>query len=411
MRKLIVVGIVAPLVVGAASMSTQAASTASYVVMVKDGFNPATVATNDGVAPTEVWREVGGFAAELTAKQVSRLKADPAVEAVAADGVVASIPNGSSTPIEQPAQVVRVAVRRVGGLESPTAKIDGRNDRLNVDLAILDSGIDRRHPDLNVAGGFNCVDGGSKQDWDDRDGHGTMVAGFAAAIDNKIGVVGVAPGARLWAIRVADPDGNISDSALLCGLNWVIENADKIEVANMSLAGTGNDLSACGATPPNAIHEATCEMVRRGVTAVAAAGNDSMDAATVTPAAFPEVIAVSAMADYDGQPGGLASVPTVCDPEYLDDHLTSFSNYGAPVDIAAPGACVTSTYPGGQYAFSSGTSFATPLVSGAAALYIATHPNAKPAKVREVLVARAEPGPIPGDPDTYPEGVLNVRGL
>ena len=398
----------------AAAPAQAAASTKSYVVMVKDGLDPAEVATGDGVAPTQVWDEVGGFAADLTNQQVNRLRADPAVESVEVDGVFASIPNSSSAPVDQPAQLVKAAVRRVGGLESPTAKIDGIDERVKVDIAVLDGGIDPDHPDLNVAGGFNCL-GGKKQDWDDRDGHGTMVGGFAAAIDNSIGVVGVAPGARLWGIRVADPDGNITDAALLCGLNWVIEHADKIEVANMSLAGDDNDLSPCGATPRSPIHEAICEMVRRGVTAVAAAGNYSMDAATFTPAAYPEVIAVSAMADFDGQPGGLTAIPNVChfegDPEQLDDHFAWFSNYGAPVDIAAPGVCVTSTYPGGLYAFSDGTSFSTPFVAGAAALYISTHPNVKPAKVREVLVARAEPGPIPGDPDAYPEGVLNIRGL
>ena len=95
-------------------------------------------------------------------------------------------------------------------------------------------------------------------------------------------------------------------------------------------------------------------MVRRGVTTVAAAGNHSMDAATFAPAAYPEVIAVSAMADFDGQPGGLARSRTVvCVPRrQLDDHFAFFSNYGAPVDIAAPGVCVTSTFPGSQYAFS-----------------------------------------------------------
>jgi subtilisin len=416
MKEAIVVGAVALTGIwttAAAAPAQAGGTTQSYVVMVKDGLDPAEVATADGVAPTQVWDEVGGFAADLTNRQVTRLRADPAVESVEVDGVFASIPDSSSAPLDQPAQAVKAAVRRVGALESPTAKIDGIDERIKVDIAILDGGIDPEHPDLNVAGGFNCL-GGKKQDWDDRDGHGTMVGGFAAAIDNSIGVVGVAPGARLWAIRVADPDGNISDSALLCGLNWVIEHADKIEVANMSLAGDDNDLAPCGtsATPP--IHEAICEMVGRGVTAVAAAGNYSMDAATFTPAAYPEVIAVSAMADFDGQPGGLAAIPNVCQfesEEQLDDHFAWFSNYGAPVDLAAPGVCVTSTFPGSQYAFSDGTSFSTPFVAGAAALYISTHPNAKPAKVREVLVARAEPGPIPGDPDTHPEGVLNVREL
>ena len=194
----------------------------------------------------------------------------------------------------------------------------------------------------------------------------------------------------------------------------MIEHADKIDVANMSLSGDDNDLAPCGTSAASAIHEAVCKMVKRGVTAVAAAGNQSMDAATVTPAAYPEVIAVSAMADFDGQPGGLRvpdRVPVEGAPEQLDDHFAWFSNFGAPVDIAAPGVCVTSTYPSGQYAFSNGTSFSTPLVAGAAALYISTHPNATPATVRDALVARAEPGPISGDPDPYAEGVLNIRGL
>ena len=391
------------------------ASTKSYVVLVKDGRDPATVATADGVAPTQVWDEVGGFAADLTNQQVNRLRADAAVESVEVDGVFASIPTSSSAPVDQPAQVVKAAVRRVGGLESPTAKIDGINERIDVDIAILDGGIQPDHPDLNVAGGHNCV--GKGNSWDDRDGHGTMVAGFAAAKDNNIGIVGIAPGARLWAVRVARPDGIITDSALLCGLDWVIEHANKIEVANMSLGGIAGvdepakELSPCGARPRSRTHEAICKLTRKGVTAVASAGNQSIDASMFTPAAYPEVIAVSAMADFDGLPGGLAATPSVCLPEAMDDHFAFFSNYGAPVDIAAPGVCVTSTFIGSQYAFSDGTSFATPFVAGAAALYISTHPDATPAEVREALVARAEPGPIAGDPDTSPEGLLNVRGL
>ena len=117
------------------------------------------------------------------------------------------------------------------------------------------------------------------------------------------------------------------------------------------------------------------------------------------------------MADFDGQPGGLAALPSVCLPEALDDHFAFFSNYGAPVDIAAPGVCVTSTFPGSQYTFSDGTSFATPFVAGAAALYISTHPEATPTQVREALVASANQEPILGDPDNSPEGLLNIRGL
>ena len=321
MKRAIVMGAVALTGILAAAVPAQAGAstgTSSYVVMVKDGLDPAQVATADGVAPTQVWDEVGGFAAELTDKQVNRLRADSSVESVEVDGVAASIPHRSSAPVPQPAQMIKAAVRRVGGLESPTAKIDGIDERIDVDIAILDGGIQPDHPDLNVAGGHNCV--GKGKSWKDRDGHGTMVSGFAAALDNDIGIVGIAPGARLWAIRVADPDGLISDSALLCGLNWAIKHADEIEVANMSLAGDENDLVPCGTRPrPRShearIHDAICKLTRKGVTAVASAGNYSMDATTFSPAGYPEVIAVSAMADYDGLPGGLAATPSVCHPD------------------------------------------------------------------------------------------------
>jgi subtilisin len=98
-------------------------------------------------------------------------------------------------------------------------------------------------------------------------------------------------------------------------------------------------------------------------------------------------------------------------PGFADDAFAPFSNFGADVDIAAPGVCISSTYPGGLYAFGSGTSFSAPLVSGAAALYISTHPGATPAQVRSALIAAAEPGPIPRDPDAFPEGIVNVTGL
>jgi subtilisin family serine protease len=140
------------------------------------------------------------------------------------------------------------------------------------------------------------------------------------------------------------------------------------------------------------------------------AGNDSVDASDSLPASYDEVITVSAISDKDGQPGGLGG-QLDCLPSELDDTFATFSNFGADVDISAPGACIGSTYPGGLYATDSGTSLATPLVAGAAALYIANHPGASPADVRAALISLAEPGPIPGDPDAFPEGIVNVSTL
>ena len=249
-----------------------------------------------------------------------------------------------------------------------------------------------------------------------------MVAGLVGAIDNEFGVAGVAPGARIWGVQSSNSNGILTFSRMLCGFEWVAADAHVIDVVNMSFGGQPTASGDCARPerPGNRMgqrdlmHEAICILHRAGVTLVAAAGNDATDVFQ-TPAGFDdEVISVSAIGDRDGQPGGLGG-DVVCGGifagEQPDDHFAFFSNYGPHVDIAAPGVCLTSTYPLSQLGFSSGTSFSTPLVAGAAALYISTHPDATPAQVQAALVAAGEPGPIPGDPDSYPEPVLNVRGL
>ncbi len=177
----------------------------------------------------------------------------------------------------------------------------------------------------------------------------------------------------------------------------------------MSIQAKGRDDGNCGLTRHDSLHQAICASVAAGVTYVVAAGNFAADAANTIPAAYDEVITVSAIADSDGTSGGLG--PSTCLGD-ADDSFAHFSNFGADVDIAASGECVISTALGGSgYGFGSGTSFATPAVAGAAALYLVTHPLASPAQVRAALIAAAEPGPITGDPDTFHEGVVNVAGF
>lgn len=411
---------------GAAAPAAWAAEPLTPVVVeVAADADPAVVASGAGVTPEYVFDEaMNGFSGAVTQDQLARLRRSRAVVAVVPDRVIARIQPGTTRvtgpggepvapPVPQPAQVVSKGMRRVGLPASPTAKVDGIDDRMPVDIAILDGGVDPDHPDLNVRGGADCAPG---KGWWDRDGHGTMVAGFAAARDNAIGVVGVAPGARIWSVRVADPSGFISNSSYLCGLEWVLAHHRTIEVANMSFADDAPALiGPCwqGPRPSGPVdiyHQRICQGVRRGVTFVAAASNETTDASTYTPAAYDEVIAVSAVAEFDGLPGGLGATPVNC-PDDLDDHLAFFSNFGAVVDIAAPGACVTSTFPGGLYGANSGTSFASPFVAGAAALLLSKEPGLAPAQVRQRLLDLAEPGPIAGDPDGFPEGLLDVSTI
>jgi subtilisin family serine protease len=119
--------------------------------------------------------------------------------------------------------------------------------------------------------------------------------------------------------------------------------------------------------------------VKAGVTYAVAAGNAGGDAATRVPAAYDEVITVSALADFDGLPGGLAS--PICRTD-RDDTFADFSNFGADVDLIAPGVCILSTWKNGGYNTISGTSMATPHVASAAALYKSTHPSAPPTAVK-----------------------------
>ena len=146
---------------------------------------------------------------------------------------------------------------------------------------------------------------------------------------------------------------------------------------------------------------------------MAAAGNDQMSAAKWVPAAYNEVITVSALADTDGKPGALGGHRCFSWGSYdSDDTYANFSNYGSDVDIMAPGKCIWSTKPGSTYGYMSGTSMATPAVTGAAALYKASRPKATPAEVREALQYLGNLNwKTSTDPDSYHERLLDVSKL
>jgi len=372
----------------------------SYIVVLRGGDVDAVAAEHRGYGAEidHVYRHaVRGYAARLSAAQAARVAADGRVASVTADRVVSIA-----------AQILPTGIDRIDGELSSAAAGDGAG-AVDADIAILDTGIDPTHPDLTVAGGVNCLSGPS---FADGNGHGTHVAGTAAARDNDIGVVGVAPGARLWAVRVLNNAGSGSFASVICGIDWVTANAATIEVANMSLSGGGSDTGCTG----DPLHQAICASVAAGVTYAVAAGNQAVDAAQGVPASYDEVITVSALADFDGSPGGLGSPTCRADQ---DDTFADFSNFGADVDLIAPGVCILSTVPtGGQigsptgYRAISGTSMATPHVAGAAALYKSVHPAASPRNVKAALQRQATLDWFTAtDPDGTPDRLLNVAGL
>ena len=180
----------------------------------------------------------------------------------------------------------------------------------------------------------------------------------------------------------------------------------------MSVGKPGGDDHDCGNTVPSAMHQAVCRVVAGGIPIAVAAMNESTVASKFEPAAYNEVITVSALADTDGLPGGLGGPACWSWNGYdKDDTFADFSDYGADVDIIAPGKCIRSTVPGG-YGTMSGTSMATPTVTGAIALYRSTHPYATPAEVRVVLRGLGNQGWKTGtDPDKTHEPLLDVHRI
>jgi subtilisin family serine protease len=308
-----------------------------------------------------------GFAAKLSPKQVERLRADAEIATVTPDYPVSAV---GSVPLAAGEQAPPAGVRRI-----EAATTSSTRQASSAGVAVIDTGIDLAHPDLNAVDGVNCVNPGSPAR--DDNGHGTHVAGTIAARNNGSGVVGVAPGTKLFAVKVLNGAGDGTQSSVICGIEWVTANAaaQNIKVANMSLGGAGARLGTCPTTT-DPQHKAFCDSTAAGVTYAVAAGNSGwdFDYAPVpdVPAAYPEALTVTAITDSDGAPGARGVAPA-CDPGERDDRYASYSNYastsaGQAHTIAAPGTCVTSTWPGGGYDTISGTSMATPHVAGAVAL-------------------------------------------
>jgi subtilisin family serine protease len=380
-----------------------------YLVVTRSGAKVGAVRSRhvqrEGLTTERVFtKALRGFAGRMSAAQVAALKADPDVVAVVPDEVVGI------------ARTTPTGVIRVGGLVSPLANIDTVDERVDADVAVVDTGIDPFNADLNVVGGYNCTSA-NPANWKDWNNHGTHVAGTIGAIDNSSGVVGVAPGVRLWAVRILNGDGFGYLSWYICGLDWIAAQRDPvdssralIEAVNMSVTKWGSDDAQCGFRNSDVLHQAVCRVTQQGITVVAAAANDAGPASRRVPASYNEVITVSALADTDGRPGGTGGHRCYSWGTYdRDDTFADFSNYGSDIDLIAPGKCIWSTRAGGSYGYSSGTSMAAPHVTGAAALYKSSRPMATPAEVREALRYLGSTWWYRStDPDPYHEPLLRV---
>lgn len=351
-------------------VTAAAGATQPYVVVLDPSVDPSIATSaleraDNFSARFEYRAALGGFAANLTDTQVQAVKSASSVDYVTPDrtftaaGLV-QIAQGDQAP---------AGVRRVSAALGTDV-----HQAANSSVAILDTGIDLKDADLNAVSGTNCIKPGTAAQ--DDNGHGTNVAGIVGARNDGEGVEGVAPGTRLVSVKVLDSHGSGTLSQILCGIDWVTANAaaQGIAVANMSISGSGSNDNNCGNSNNDSYHKAICRSTAAGVLYVAAAGNNKTAFTTKVPAAYPEVLTVTAMSDSNGVPGG-GGAWTTCKTTEKDDQYGSYSNWAgnstdAQHTLAAPGTCVQSDQLGGGLSVYTGTSQAAPHVAGAAALCI-----------------------------------------
>jgi subtilisin len=356
-----------------------------YIVVLADGTDAKAVAAehrrNAGAQVLDTYgAAVDGYTARLSASELRRVKADRRVEYVTQD--LQGDPLG--------AQTLPTGINRVDADVSSALAGNGSGATPG-DVAVYDTGIQTTHPDLNVAGGVNCLGALNERNdgtIDDGFGHGTHIAGTIGAKDDSNGVVGVAPGVRLWSVRVNDAWGTSTSSMQLCGIDWLTRNGPalgiKVVNASQTLIGSTDD-GNCGQTSNDVLHQAVCASTAAGLTWVFAAMNSNSEFQSNGGAGYGEVLTVTAMADSNGQPNVGSTATFSCKSVLktngsnttsgVDDTQASFSNWTSnPADqqhtIAAPGVCIWSTFKGSSYGYWSGTSMATPHAVGAVHLCI-----------------------------------------
>lgn len=336
----------------------------THVIVVFKNHIDAPLIEENGGSIDQEFKGISSIVTTIPQKAVAVLQKNPEIQAVQVD---------HNVYVE--GQVVGWGLKQTQVAPLLSTNLTGKG----VKVAVLDTGIDTNHPDLHVTGGTSVL--GYTSSYNDDNGHGTHVAGIIGALNNNSGVVGVAPGVQLYAVKVLDQTGAGKQSDVISGIEWAIEN--HMNVINLSLSGGEGSL---------ALQKEMKRAYDKGILIVGAAGNlgdySNNSDSVGYPARYNSVIAVTAVNDIDQHP--------------------NFASAGPTVELSAPGVNVESTYNDGKYATETGTSMAAPFVTGVIALYKQMNPNATPDQIRSILRVRAEDLGVKGRDPLFGYGLVQA---
>ena len=337
------------------------------IVIFEESINEDLL-NNEEIEMHHTFPNYNAVAITVTAEIKQQLKQDHTVKAIEPDAVISTNK-----------QIADWGFTEVNAAQTHKLGFTGKG----IKIGIIDSGIDRTHPDLKIAGGISYI--GSSTNYHDANGHGTHVAGIIAARDNDIGIIGVAPEAELYAIKVMGKDGLGNNSDVVKGIEWAITK--NLDIINLSLTTEQKSV---------VMELALQNAYDHGLIIVGAAGNNEegfIEPVNVLyPARYPTVIAVGAI--------------------NKDNKKAKFSYYGNSLEFVAPGEEINSTYiqnPSTKlYATSSGTSMAAPFVTGIAALYKEAYPLLTNKKIRSLMQADTIDLGTPGKDRLYGYGLVQA---
>ncbi|MCQ6962019.1 S8 family peptidase [Methanolobus chelungpuianus] len=344
---------------------------AKPVIVGYNGNFDSAILEKHNISNYTLHKEINVFSADISESTIDELACEKKIRYIE-DDVLVSVEKNNV----QSSQVIDWGVSVVN---APSAWTNSTGYGIRV--AVLDTGISKKHPDLRVAGGVNLVGDTYNNKWDDDNGHGTHVAGIIGACNNSVGVVGVAYDSELYAVKVLGSNGNGRISDVIEGIEWAVAN--DMDIISMSIGTTSYS---------QALEEACDYAYSSDALLVSAAGNsgdgDLASDNVEYPAKFDSAIAVSAI-DHTGV-------------------APLWSSEGNEVELAAPGVDIYSTYLSGGYATESGTSMATPFVSGIAALVKSENPSLSSQELRNLLCSSAVDLGNSGKDSVYGYGLATV---